>query len=91
MRRHDRCDTCGNRRSKRDELDGIQAIGRVFDERELMMGIRTRVAMPRKMLATRRNSRVLQRRDDDPAEPGDILRAFRQGALKELASAPRTP
>ena len=60
-----------------------QPIRRMFDQRQLVMRIRARVAMSGKVLAARRDALSLERRDDGASEPGYILSAFGQCTIAD--------
>ena len=72
-----------DRRAERDELHRLDAIGRMLDERQLMVRVGARVAMAGKMLSARRDPRLLQRRDDPPAQPGHVLGPIGQRAVAD--------
>ncbi len=70
-------------RAERHELDGVEPVGRMLDERQLVVRVGARVAVPGKVLAARRNARLLQRRDDPLAQPGDVLGPLGQRAIAD--------
>ena len=81
VRGHDAGNTRGNRRLERHELDCLQPVGRMLDERHFVMGVDTGIAVAGKMLAAGGDALPLQGPDDDRAEPGDVLRSPGQGPI----------
>ena len=61
----------------------LEAIGRMLDERQLVMRVDARVAVPGKMLAAGGNALGLQRPDDRAAEPRDVFGAFGQRTIAD--------
>ena len=61
MRGHDRRDAGLDRGPERHQLHGLEAIGRMLDERQLVMRVDARVAVPGKVLAAGGNALRLQR------------------------------
>ncbi len=74
VRGHDAGHARGNRRPERHELDRFQPIGRMLDERHLVVGVDARIAVPGKMLAAGGDACSLQGLDDDRPEPCDDFR-----------------
>ena len=81
MRGHDAGNTGGNRRLERHELDRLEPVGRMLDERHFVMGVDTGIAVPGKMLAAGGDTFPLQGLDDDRSEPGDVFRGPGQGPI----------
>ena len=81
VRGHDRRDTRGNRRLERDQLDLVESLARMVDQRQLEVRIGARVAMSGKMFTAGGDTRALQRPDDHRPEPRNILGVLRQSAI----------
>ena len=77
VRGHDAGDAGGDRRSERHELDRLQPIGRMLDQRHLVMRVGAGVAVPGKVLAAGGDALALQRLDDRRPEPRDVFRRAR--------------
>ena len=73
VRGHDAGDARGDRGLERHELHGLEPVGRMLDERQLVVGVDARIAVPGKMLAAGGDALRLQGLDDDRPEPGDVL------------------
>ena len=83
--RHDARDVGLDGRAERLELHLAQALGRVLDERQCVVGVDARVAVPRKVLAARGDAPALQFLDDRPGP----MAATRSGSL-DSARSPMT-
>ena len=81
MSGHEQRDVSRNRLAERYELDGLDTVRRMFHDRQLVMRVGNGVSVSREMLAAGRDACLLQRPDDRPPEPRDILRAFGQRAI----------
>ncbi len=73
VRRHDARNADLDRLLERDQLHRIQAVRRMLDQRQFVMGIGAGVAVTGKMLATGGNAFGLECLDDDRSEPCDVL------------------
>ncbi len=67
--------------AERDELDPLDPVRRVLDERQLVMRVDRGVAVPGKMLAAGGDALGLQRLDDNRTDPRHILRPLGQRAV----------
>ncbi len=65
------------------QLDPAQAVGRMLHERQLEVGVGARVAVPRKVLAARRNPMLLERRDNRHTQSSHRIGALRQGTIAD--------
>ena len=81
MSGHDQRDVSRNRLAERHELDRLDTVRRMFHDRQLVMRVGDGVSVSREMLAAGGDARLLQRPDDRPPEPGDILGALGQRAI----------